>query len=431
LSNSFLRFHKLFYFNNIFQITLTKLPCAERQITLSVSELEIQGYNFGTIYIKWFPKEAGCWRDVVQLTDNRRVKYDIVISTTAKSDKKTIKTMRKPLLPKSNFSTSVAQKPFQQNKISNASTAKILPLVNNFDTQVKQHKSKYKNNLNKENVFKIETRTDILREKDKCNKINENHERNKLDLSDQSMNVSWKDGNVLPQILLPLNEPQDIRRATYIKEKSCNNIIRKHDERVTENTASMRNNAQSDFSIMLNKFTLTSTDALLSSPQVIKESINLQSSDKHRTFDIVDFIEVPATSPAGSHNLSLNKFEMSFVTDVNNLIASSPIGKLQHCDTSKEPDEYSKHFTIDVNRNTQKSECEYFSFEVIPENIEGAKKAGDVYIEISPPKKHSHSKSLFMSSKSSARTGKITKNKALCDMKSVRKLNVATSKIFF
>ncbi|XP_012224150.1 protein abnormal spindle [Linepithema humile] len=417
-------------------VTVTKLPCVERQITLSLSELKIKENSVGTIHITWFPKEAGCWRDVVQLTDNRRIKYDIIIGTTAKSDKKIKRTGRKPLLPKPNVvSVSAAKKPFQRNKTSSkTSTTTTQPLVNNLDTQVKQYKSKYESDLNKENVFSknSEVKINILREKDdEHSKINRNHECNKPDVFDHSMNVSWKDGSVLPQTFLPLNRPQDIRRATYIKEeKSLNNILHKHDERVTENAANMRNTAQFDISTMLNKFTLTSADALLSSPQVIKkeltESTNLQDSDKHRTFDIIDgqFLEAPATQAADLNNLSLNKFEMSFVTDVNGLIASSPIGKLQHCNMSKESKEHLKHFTLDVNQGAQKPECEYFSFEVCPENIE-AKKAGDLYIEISPPK---HSHSFFMSLKSNTRAGKITKNKTLCDMKSAKKFNVLSTK---
>lgn len=403
----------------------------ERQITLSLSELEIQGNSIGTIHIKWFPKEAGCWRDVVQLTDNKRIKYDIVIATIAKSDKKTSKTRRKPLLPKSNFvSTSVTRKQFQQNTtLSKTSTTTIQPLVDNLD---KQYKSKYESDLDKENVFNknSEVKIDILLSRnDEHNKINnENHECNKLNIFDQSMNMSWKDGSILPQTFLPLNVPQDIRRATYIKEKACNNILHKYDERVTENSANVKNTTQSDISVMLNKFTLTSTDALLSSPQVIRkeltESINLQDSDKHKTFNIIDgqFLEIPATQSASLHNLSLNKFEMSFVTDMNDLIASSPIGK-QRCNTSKESTEQLKHLAMEMNHSTKKSECEHFSFEAIPENI-----AGDIYIEISPPK-YSHSKS-FMSK--SCRMGRITKNKTLCDIKSAKKLNVlATSEFRF
>lgn len=358
-----------------------------------------------------------------------------MIATIAKNDKKISKTGRKPLLPKSNFPVPVAKKSFQQtNTLSETSTAKVQPLVNNLNTQVKQYKSKCVSDLNKENVFNknSQTKIDILQKEDKeHNKINGNLECNKLDLFDHSMNVSWKDGSILPQTFLPLNKPQDIRRATYIKDKSCNNILHKYN--TAENAENVENTAQSDISIMLNKFTLTSTDALASSPQVkieLTQPINLQNSDKHRTFYIIDTQEVPAIQPAGSHTLSPNKFEMSFVNDMNNLIASSPIGKLQYSNTPKEPlnqNEHMKHFA--VNHSTQKSECEYFSFEVNPENVEEAKKAGELYIEISPPKKHSHSR-LTSISTPSAKMGRVTKNKSLYDIKSAKKLHVISTSKF-
>lgn len=81
------------------------------------------------------------------------------------------------------------------------------------------------------------------------------------------------------------------------------------------------------------------------------------------------------------------------ISDMKDLRASSPI-QSQHNNISKNPSEYSRQSITNINRSVQISDCEYFSFETIPENVKVAKETGDMYIEISPPKKHLLSKCL-------------------------------------
>jgi len=348
----------------------------KRRITLNLSELEIQGNSNGTIHIKWSPKEAGCWRDILQLTDNRRIKYDIIIMTTAKVDNRSNKIRKKlkpaiPLSNSSNLSTSMANKQFHQNNMLKVPTIDQ-SLGNNFDTQVKQCKSKCENDLNKENILNKnnETKTYASQAKNRINRMYHNrHEKFENILCEQNINGVWSDGSVLPQVLLSSNVPQDIRRTTYIKEKRpCSSILYEHNEEIDENKESDKDKAQSDFSILLNKFTFTSTDVIASSPEPARrestESTTSQIIDKHRTFNIShgQFFETSAIydtkAPVNAasvlqpclHNLSPIKSDgCSLITDIKDLISSSPI-QFQHR-IPKEPNEYTKHFTVDINPN--------------------------------------------------------------------------------
>jgi len=429
------------------------MPVTERRIILSLSELEIQGNSSGTICVKWSPKEAGCWRDVLQLTDNRRIKYDIIIATIAKSNKKkNIKTRKPtkispPLSNSSNFSISTVNK--QQMSLKNQTINQSL--IGNLDVQIKQCIPKYKNISNKENIYeeKNETKTYILQKED--NRINKTHhyEHDKSNINnnlfEQSINM-WSDGSVLPQVLLSSNVPQEIRRATYVKEKRpCSNNLHECNKEVTENTACTEK-AQVEFSMLLDKFTFTSTKLMSSSPHLTKresiDSTSSQSTDKHKTFNISDQFfdtfaisdtKIPTNTPSvlqltDLHNSSLIELRKehgcSLITNMKDLRASSPI-QSQHNDILKDPTEYLKHSTMNVNHSAQTNDCEYFSFEVIPENIERVKETGDMYIEISPPKKHLLSKSMFSSKLvKNTRTGKITKNKILCEERNMKKLHL-------
>lgn len=411
----------------------------ERRIVLSLSELEIQGNSNGTIHIKWSPKEAGCWRDVLQLTDNRRIKYDIIISTTAKDDKKSNK-MKKRLKPSlssnSNFSTSTVNRQLYQN---NTTKDPAINVVNDFDTQVKQCKSlfKYESDLDKENILNKnnEAKTCTLQVKDDrvTGAYHNKHDKLESILCEQNTNV-WNDGSVLSQDLPPSSGPQDIRRVTYIKEKKpCSSILYEQNEDV-ENMECNKDKTQSDFSILLNKFTFTSTDVISSSPKSVRresiESANLQIVDKHTTFNISpgQFLETsticdmktvvnaaPVLQPTSLHLSPIKSDRCPLINDIKNLISSSPIHFQHHI--PKDPNEYTTHFAVDINPSIQTTDCEYFSFEVIPSNVEAAKKMGDVYIEISPPRKHLHSKivSMSLSKLTNARTSRVTKSNTLYD----------------
>lgn len=449
----------------LFQVTITKVPAVERQITVSLSELEVQGKSNGTICIKWSPKKAGSWRDVLQLTDNRRIKYDVVIATTAKDNKKSCKTKKRlpksSLLKTSDFSVSTTNRQFYQNNTSLKIPSISQPLIPNLDAQTKDCKLKYLNDLNKENIFNkcSETETSYATQK-KENRINGTYNHDEPDnvMFEQNTNM-WDNGSILPQVMFSTNEPQDIRRVTYIKEKRSCNVLYEHNE-IIENTACDNDKVHSEISVLLNKFTFTPADVILSSPEAVKkefaESTSFsQSSNKHRTFNIShsNLFETSATydtktlssvplQSAGLHNLSPIKSNgCSIISDIKDLIASSPIAQrydvpkdsneflehikiepnvqmspiAQHCDVLKDSNEYLKH---KIEPSIQITNREYFSFEIIPRN-DVPKKIRDMYIEISPPKKHTkivpQYHSMSIPKLSGTRTGRITKNKTLCE----------------
>ncbi|XP_029164721.1 abnormal spindle-like microcephaly-associated protein homolog isoform X2 [Nylanderia fulva] len=421
-------------------VTITKVPAAERQIALSSSELEVEGKSNGTICIKWSPKEAGCWRDVLQLTDNRRIKYDIVLATTAKdNNKKSIKTKRKlPKSSSSNLSASTTNKKFYQNNTLQIPTF-WKPLAPNLDELSKQYKLRREKDLNKENIFNGYNENYATQEKDdRISGTYQNH--NKPDGVILEQNLSgWNNESILPQVF-STNEPQDIRRATYVKEKkACNGILFEHNE-IMENTTCDNDKVHSDISILLNKFTFAPADAASSSPESTRrelaESTSFsQNTDKYTTFNISrsHLFETSTTTcenakilsnallasqPAGLHHLSPIKSDgFSLMTDIKDLISSSPIA--QHHD--KNFNEHLTHIKMDPSI---KINDDYFSFEIIPEKIEPAKQMGDMYIEISPPRKHFHSKNVPISvpKLNSTRIGRITKNKTLCEGGSTKKL---------
>lgn len=456
---------------------MTKVPAAERQIALSLSELEVQGKSNGTICIKWSPKEAGSWRDVLQLTDNRRIKYDIVIATTARDNKKSYKTKKKlpnsssSLMKTSNISVSTTTRQFYQNNVLKIPTISQ-PLIPNLDTQTKEYKLRHLNDLNKENIFNKcgESETSYaIRENE--NKINGTYNHDEPDniMFEQNMNI-WDNGSILPQVF-STNEPQDIRRVTYVKEKRSNNILYEHNG-IIKNTTCDNDNVHSEISVLLNKFTFTPAAIISSSPEAVKEELTestsfSQSSNKHRTFNISQnhLLETSTThdtktfkvssQSACLHNLSpIKSSGCSLMTDIKDLIASSPIAQHHIPKNSNESLEHNRKIEPNVQMSPiaqhvpkdsslkhkiepsiQIINREYFSFEIIPKN-DVAKEIGDMYIEISPPKKHSKIVSQYHSISvpklSGTRTGRITKNKTLCEGNTKKlQLNIPVASKFF
>ncbi|KAJ8681161.1 hypothetical protein QAD02_016948 [Eretmocerus hayati] len=59
---------------------ITKMLPPERCVSLSSNEWVIQPNSSVTLDISWDPKESGSWRDTLQLSDSRRLKYDIFLT---------------------------------------------------------------------------------------------------------------------------------------------------------------------------------------------------------------------------------------------------------------------------------------------------------------------------------------------------------------
>ncbi|XP_020277492.1 protein abnormal spindle isoform X2 [Pseudomyrmex gracilis] len=435
--------------DKLLHVTVTKAPAPERHITLTSSELDIEGNDIGVIYIKWTPREAGCWRDVLQLTDNKRVKYNIHIATTAKSFKKSNKPQKKAAKPLSsgfsNHAASISNKRVQQNNEIQIPVLNQPRLITHFEA--KQSRSKYEIGSNKENICSANGETKLGALQGRNDGVNRHSVKMENVLYEQNANV-WNDGSILPQVLLPSNELQDSRRVTYVKERRhYGGVLYEHNEEEEEEEEEEKKEVpkdttsdkpQSDFSMLLDKFTLASVnEARPSSPRSSKqesmEESSSQSGDKHRTFNISpgkSFV-VSALSPScnktiaktthnnvlsqsvGVYNLSPIKFDgCSLANGPTDIISSSPITHFA-CDGSRDFREQSRRFAIDtIDRGVQTTPKDYFVFEIIPEK----RKSGDMYIEISPPKKsHLLSKTVSASVTKLSNPGRVFKNKPVYD----------------
>ncbi|XP_034952055.1 protein abnormal spindle [Chelonus insularis] len=74
--------------NKNLKVKITKLPPQERAIIIDTSDISIDSESEANLLLSWTPLKAGSWRDVLQFTDSRRIKYDVSIITTATSPTK-------------------------------------------------------------------------------------------------------------------------------------------------------------------------------------------------------------------------------------------------------------------------------------------------------------------------------------------------------
>ncbi|OXU30298.1 hypothetical protein TSAR_016715 [Trichomalopsis sarcophagae] len=123
--------------NRSLTASITKTPPQERCINLSAIEWSLQPESEVDLIISWDPKESGSWRDILQLSDSRRIKYDIPLTLTCidpnkvANDKKGVKTkQRNPLGPKI-------------QSTSNIKKNTVAPLKNNT-SKIKQEPPKIK-----------------------------------------------------------------------------------------------------------------------------------------------------------------------------------------------------------------------------------------------------------------------------------------------
>ncbi|KAK0179816.1 hypothetical protein PV327_005532 [Microctonus hyperodae] len=66
--------------NRVSRITITKHPPDERCISFSYSDITIGPNSESTLTLVWTPNTVGSWRDTLQFTDNRRIKYDVALT---------------------------------------------------------------------------------------------------------------------------------------------------------------------------------------------------------------------------------------------------------------------------------------------------------------------------------------------------------------
>ncbi|XP_015522413.1 protein abnormal spindle isoform X1 [Neodiprion lecontei] len=74
--------------NRLLNIHVTKKPPSERSVVLSLSKLRVEAGQDVELIISWTAREHGTFRDIIQLTDSRRIKYDIALTTSTTCSKK-------------------------------------------------------------------------------------------------------------------------------------------------------------------------------------------------------------------------------------------------------------------------------------------------------------------------------------------------------
>lgn len=395
---------------------------------MNTDKLEIPGQSSSTISIKWSPIETGCWRDILQLTDNRKIKYDIAIVTTAKINK--IKIQKKPSKKISKLSVA-SLSTINKQDVSSIPNNIGQFLHTNINKQTRGNEAKREISLNKENILS-KCKVKISQEDDRSVRHHHHTHHEPMNILSEQYSSVWNDGNVLPQVFLASNMPQEIRRATYVKEKKhCNGTTAIYEcNEVTEDIACTGGRSEENFSMLINKMKFTTTNIMASPEPLKKESMEFMTLPNvggaryeknktyavdHRTFE-VSAISVPEISSIVLSPVTrpLEYHESSFKDDANNLIASSPILQ-QSYNNVPSTAERSGCFadSIDCSRRI---DCEFFNCMTVPGDIETAKKE-DIYIEISPPRKY---QSKPCSPLFNTKTGRIMKERSLYNGKSAK-----------
>lgn len=140
--------------------SITKIPPQERCITLSAIEWSLQPESEVDLTISWDPNESGSWRDILQLSDSRRIKYDVPLTLTCTdpnnvaNSKKGVKTKhRNPLGPKIQSTCNIKKKNVESLKNSTSSKIKQEPPKIKVEPPVKRPmSSKF---ADKENVSNV------------------------------------------------------------------------------------------------------------------------------------------------------------------------------------------------------------------------------------------------------------------------------------
>lgn len=76
------------------QLTVTKQPPGERNLSLSSTEFQIDGNSEHILELTWIPLKCGVFRDTLEITDNRRSRYNITLNLTANDPKRVVKSRK-------------------------------------------------------------------------------------------------------------------------------------------------------------------------------------------------------------------------------------------------------------------------------------------------------------------------------------------------
>lgn len=322
-------------------VTLTKQPNKDRHIELDKSHMTIASNSNEIVTIKWSPKEVGSWRDLIQFTDSRRIKYDVAIITTAKnSSMKSNKPKKDTFLmhqPSKQITNTNRQVHEEKRILRNKSTYQ-----DNFLSLDKYIKKEGTCNIqDKENIVNADMSykhaTESFHGKRDHAYLNKNSDDflKLMDSSAFNLTVLTTDQkfinnkrdciNQMQNIPSSIPEEMEIRRKTYVKETTYSpNVISESmiKKEIYEDSLSPENkNISSEFSKLENNFALDSTSILEKSSDQYKTSIKNILTGNNYIENCVETISIQ-TDGNGTYNLS-PMLSINAVTNININAASN------------------------------------------------------------------------------------------------------------
>lgn len=252
------------------QVQITKTPPPDRLVQLSLERLKVDPQEDVELVVSWTARKPGTFRDIIQLTDSRRIKYDIALTTSttglkkdgARGGKSQVSGPKKVLMQ--NVSPNVVKKPDD-----------VAP--------------KYEG---KENVANWQTP--------------KKSRRDKVDVRDFSMLIKSDTFALTPPPWFKSEEnsslsttSQELRRETYVT--APNVIFTNEDAREGfEDSLSPKANQNSDFSNLI--------DDLKFTPAGVKHEIKTPNSTKNDTFEIIKSAEIE------THRIVPTRLSRNFAT---------------------------------------------------------------------------------------------------------------------
>ncbi|XP_057325109.1 protein abnormal spindle [Microplitis mediator] len=341
------------------QLTLktSKLPPAERLIVLESNEFKINGESEKQVTLSWTPQDAGTWRDTLQFTDNRRIKYDVALTATSIDNKKGLAKGKSKILTQSNvnndsrYGNQSNKFPMSSMSINPVPVKKSVPVAT---TQVKR--------ADKENVTNIindvhQTPDNNLRNKQQ-KPTGRSNVLMKLDFSDFQLTplkgqtsslteipeiklddekivaVGLRSSSALPDIQVfepsevdfsprdsrissPIDDRQQLRRETYLTQpKFTERMIiideeKNHQEKqeeIFDDSLSppqiLSKEEPHNFSAIINNINFTTPMKTIKSPGAWSTECKSTSSSEYFSIQSNDTFSISEKSPFGSFKLN-------------------------------------------------------------------------------------------------------------------------------
>ncbi|KAI4502823.1 hypothetical protein M0802_001867 [Mischocyttarus mexicanus] len=306
--------------NKVLTIMVTKKPDEDRNIELDISHATVLSNSSTIVSIRWSPKKAGCWRDVLQFTDSRRNKYDVAIITTATSPPSKCN-KQQPLIPLSSGQLTNKNKRLCEKKKISKNKTTYQDSFSSFDREIKKDVSRLQSNQNEENIANINYKHPTKSFQEESNNVflkkSTDDFLNFIDSSAFNLTAVNTDKNLsnnkseflnkLQNIPSVIVENTEIRRETYVKEtlisKNLSTIDRINNEILEDSLSSNVLNNTTDFSTVINNLVLEPTNVLETLSNQHKISTKSISIPDNYTDNYVETMSVQ-TDGNGTYNLS-------------------------------------------------------------------------------------------------------------------------------